>query len=131
MGYYTNFDGEIAITPPLLWSEIKDSPFVQPGPYGTVDRDCMLRVVEETVETEEGTLIRKQAVAVLCTYEDQAKAYSIVEHLQELINLHGKGRSFSGYISAEGEEAGDLWRLTVKNGQAVKVEPRIVWPEEA
>lgn len=129
MGYYTRFDGEIVITPPLPWSEVKDSPFVKAGEYGEVDRDCKLRLVEETVETDEGTLIRKQAVAVVCTYTGQTKAYSIVEHLQELLDLHGEGRTFTGYLSAEGEESADLWRLAVENGRAAKIQPRIVWPD--
>lgn len=131
MGYYTRFGGEIRITPPLPWVEIKTSPFVVTGDYGSVDRDCKLRIVEESVDTDEGTLIRRHADAVVCTYDGQTKAYCIVEHLQELLDLHGEGHTFGGYIEAEGEEAGDLWRLMVKNGRAVKVEPRIVWPDEA
>jgi hypothetical protein len=126
MGYYTSFEGEITITPPLPWRDIKDSPFVD-AEQG--DKDCKLRLVEDTVETDDGTLTRKQAVAVTCTWSGQVKAYRIVEHLQELVDRHGKGRSFIGYIEAEGEDAGDLWRLAVVGGRAVKIQPQIVWPE--
>lgn len=126
MGYYTRHEGEITITPPLPWRDIKDSPFVDAN---QADKHCKLRLVEETVETDDGTLTRKQAVAVTCTWTGQTKAYRIEEHLQELIDLHGKDRTFSGYIEAEGEDAGDLWRLAVVGGRAVRIEPRIVWPE--
>jgi hypothetical protein len=129
MGYYTRFSGEIKIAPPLLWGEIKDSPFVVAGEFGTPDRDCKLRIDAEIVETDEGTLTRKRATAIVCTYDGETKAYRITEHLQELLNLHGKGRTFSGYIEAEREDSGDMWRLAVRDGQAARIEPRIVWPD--
>jgi hypothetical protein len=122
MGYYTRFDGEIRIEPPLTWAEIKRGPGLQ---------DIRLRTVEDTQETDEGRITRVTADAVTPLMEDSYKGYSIVEELQSLVDAHGKNHRFVGYISAEGEEAGDLWRLAVKNGKAVKIEPRIVWPDEA
>lgn len=120
MGYYTRFDGEISIVPPLTWAEIKRGPGLQ---------DIRLRTIEDTQETDEGRITRVTADAVIPLMEDSYKGYSIVEELQALVDAHGKRHAFTGYISAEGEEAGDLWRLAVKDGRAVKVEPRIVWPE--
>jgi hypothetical protein len=39
MGYATRFNGEITITPPIPWGQIKDSPFLpdaaKPEPYLT------------------------------------------------------------------------------------------------
>lgn len=129
MGYYTRFSGAITITPPPPWSEIKGSPFAINGEFGMPDRDCKFRIDVEIVETDEGTLTRKQATAIVCTYDGNTTAHGIVEHLQELLTLHGEGRTFSGYIEAEGEESGDLWRLTVRDGQATKIKPSIVWPD--
>ncbi len=126
--YDTTFTGEITITPPLPWSAIHDSPFV-PDSRGFADRDCKFRLDTATVETDEGTLTRKQAVAVTCTYDNPCGAYDIVEHLQELIDTHGEGRTFAGFIEADGANAGDLWRLAVIDGRAVRVQPRIVWPD--
>jgi hypothetical protein len=129
MGYYTLFEDEISIQPPLAWKEIKDSPFVCHSPRGYVDRDLKLRVVEEDVDSEDGTLMRKYADAVVPVATDSYKGYSTVEHLQELLNTHAKSHSFKGYISATGENSGDLWRLAVVDGKAVKIKPEIVWPE--
>lgn len=120
MGYYTRFEGEISIVPPLTWAEIKKGPGIQ---------DLRLRTVEDVEETDEGRVTRVTADAVIPLMEDSYKGYSIVEELQALADAH-KSHRFTGYISAEGEDAGDLWRLAVKNGKAVKIKPRIVWPDE-
>lgn len=121
MGYYTTFTGEITIVPPLTWAEIKRGPGLE---------DLRLRTVEETTETDEGRVTRVTADAVVPITEDSYKGYRIVEELQALVNAH-KAHRFVGYISAEGEDAGDMWRLTVaaKDRKAVRVKPRIVWPE--
>lgn len=121
MGYYTRFSGEIAILPPLTWTEIKNGPDLQ---------DLHLRIDEDVEETSVGRIIRVMADAVVPVQEDSYKGYGIVEELQALVNAHKSLHHFVGYISAEGEDAGDLWRLAVKDGKAVKVKPRIVWPDE-
>ena len=120
MGYYTRFEGEISIVPPLTWAEIKKGPGLQ---------DLRLRTVEDVEETAEGHVTRVTADAVVPITEDSYKGYSIREELQALAKAH-KSHQFTGYISAEGEDAGDLWRLAVKDGKAVQIRPRIVWPDE-
>lgn len=123
MGYNTSVDGEIRINPPLTWREFKDSPFAGTG------KDVTFRVEEETVTTEDGPLIRRSAVALVPTWEDSYKAYHLVEHVQEVINAF-PGHTFTGRLECEGEENTDLWRVVVRDGRAVKVTPRIVWPDE-
>lgn len=120
MGYYTRFEGEIAIVPPPTWAEIKKGPGLQ---------DLRLRTVEDVEETDEGRITRVTANAVIPLTDDEYKGYSVVEELQALVAAH-KSHEFTGYISAEGEDAGDLWRLAVKDRRAVKITPRIVWPDE-
>ena len=75
MGYYTRVTGELRIEPPLTWAEFKDSPFLQGGPNDDTDYNVCLKTTEETVDTDDGQLVR--------------------------------------------------------DGRAVKIEPRIVWPDEA
>lgn len=129
MGYYTSVDGEIRIEPPLTWAELKDSPF-NPKSTEYDDRmDVKLQVVEETVETDEGSLIRRTAPAIVAARSESYKAYYLVEHVQKLIDSH-PGHAFAGRLECSGEETGDLWRCVVRDGRAVKVEPRIVWPDE-
>ncbi|WP_331445814.1 DUF6205 family protein [Streptomyces xanthochromogenes] len=127
MGYYTTVSGEIRIEPPLKWVEFKDSPF-----YGTdkgSGRDVRLAVTEETVDTDEGQTIRKTAGALEGSWEGGYKAYHLLEHVQEAIKAF-PGHTFAGRLECEGEEAADVWRVVVRDGVAVKVQPRIVWPDE-
>lgn len=127
MGYNTSFTGEITITPPLPWSAINDSPYL-PGEAWDNGMDAKFKVAEETVDTDEGTLIRREAVAVVPVTDDAYKGYDIVDTLQGIVDAH-PGHTFGGYIRAEGEEAGDIWRLAVVDGRATKVTPRIIWPD--
>jgi hypothetical protein len=124
MGYYTNFTGEIAITPPLTNAEIAQHPEFTSG-----DTDVRLRIVEDTTETAEGTLTRRLADAVIPAQEDSYKGYDLIEHLQAVIDAY-PGHTFTGRLNCEGEEAGDLWRAVIRDGRAVRVEPRIIWPDD-
>ena len=128
MGYLTYVEGEITISPEIPWGEVKNSPFL-PGENGWPDRDLALRIQEEVIETHEGTLTRRSAVAVaganLLT-EDRYKAYEIEAHLQELLDCLGNGRTFNGYLEGSGEDSGDMWRLYVRDGKATKVKVQLV-----
>ncbi|MFG1846873.1 DUF6205 family protein [Micromonospora carbonacea] len=128
MGYITRFTGEIAITPPIHWGDIKDSPFLPDNARNRDGRDVMFRIAEAERDTLEGTLIARSAVALAPTWEDEMRGYDIVEHVQQVVDAH-PGHEFTGRLDCEGEEAGDLWRLEVHDRRAVKVTPRIVWPD--
>lgn len=130
MGYYTSVEGAISITPPLAWNEIKDNPFNPKSTQYDDGMDVKLRITEETVDTDEGQLIRRTAATVIPASSESYKAYYLVEHLQKLIDKH-PGHTFTGRLECNGEEAGDLWRCVVRDGRAVKVTPQLVWPEEA
>ncbi|MFJ6215062.1 DUF6205 family protein [Streptomyces sp. NPDC092296] len=127
MGYNTSVDGEISITPPLAWSEFKDSPFAKTRTDSK--HEVRLRIIEETVDTDEGQLTRRTADALLPISGDAFKAYHLVEHVQQAIDAF-PGHEFAGRFECEGENAGDLWRVVIRVGVAVKVEPRIVWPDD-
>jgi hypothetical protein len=126
MGYVTDFTGEITIIPPLSWDEIRDSPW-RPDAAQSQDEDLMFRIAEHAISTIEGSAAIRKAVAVASTWEEEARGYHIVECLQRIADAY-PDRQFVGHISAEGEEAGDMWRLAVVNGRAVKIKPTIVWP---
>ena len=129
MGYYTRVTGEINIQPPLTWNEFKDSPFLPGSPNDKTEYDVRLRADEETVDTDEGQLVRKTASVVLPRWDDSFKAYNLVKHVQAVIDAF-PSHTFTGRLDCEGEEAGDLWRVVVRDDRAVKVTPRIVWPDE-
>ena len=127
MGYTTTVNGEIDITPPLSWQEIKASPFAPNDTHG--DYNVRLRIDETSIDTDDGTLLRRSAPALVPAWEEAFKAYHLVEHVQTAIDAF-PGHLFSGRLECEGEDTGDLWRVVVRDGRAVKVEPRIVWPDE-
>jgi len=129
MGYTTTFDGEITISPAIPWGDIKDSPFLPEN--ATADRngrDLKFRIVEEPVDTPDGRLYRRSAVALVTTWEDEARGYSIVEHLQEAVDAF-PGHTFGGRMDCRGAVSPDMWRLEVHNRKAVKVVPTITWPD--
>lgn len=131
MSYTTRVTGEYAIAPPLTWNEIKNSPFepIGRGAYGAVDIDLTLRIDEETVDTDEGQLVRRSASALVMRHIDEYRARGLVEQVQRCLNLF-PGHTFTGRLECEGEESTGLWRVVIRDGRAVRVEPRLVWPDE-
>lgn len=133
MGYNTRFTGEITIDPPLLWVDVKDSPFLRANARrsgSSNGRDLMFDIETTERDTDEGVLTVRRARALVSTWEDDARGYEIVKHLQEVVDTFPT-RTYGGRIDAEGEESADIWRLKVVNGRAVRFEPEIVWPKES
>jgi hypothetical protein len=128
MGYTTHVEGELTISPPLTWNEFKDSPFYALQQYDA-QRDLMLRVDETEVDTDGGVLTRRTASALVMAWEDEYRAYNLMDHVQEAVTAF-PGHTWSGRLECEGEENTDMWRVVVRDGRAVRVEPRIVWPDE-
>lgn len=126
MGYYTSVRGAIQIVPPLTWAEIKESPFLS-SPDS--EYEVQLQVDSYEQETPEGTLIVRSAAEIVPYSDDSFKAYNIVKHMQALIDRHGAGHTFVGRFDCEGEETGDIWRLEIHDGRAVRITPTINWPD--
>lgn len=126
MSYTTHVTGEFAIEPPLTWPEIKDSPFASDD---WRDSDLLLRVDEEQVNTDDGLLIRCTASALVMREIDEYNARNLITQVQAAVDAF-PGHTFTGRLDCEGEENTDMWRVVVRDGRAVKVTPRIVWPDE-
>lgn len=124
MGYNTTVSGKIRITPPLAWGEIKGSPFLSDD-----DMSVRLDVEVETVDTPDGELLRRTAYELIPATDEAFKAYHLIEHVQQAIDAF-PGHNFTGRLHCEGEEAGDLWRVVIRDGRAAEVRPQIVWPDE-
>jgi len=127
MGYYTSFDGEFVINPPLTWGEVRSSGF-SPDAFEKNELEVKIRVGEQVVDDDEGTRITRTGVALVPAHDDEMRGYNIVEHVQLFIDEH-LGHELIGRLDCRGEETGDLWRLEIQNGRAVQVRPRIVWPD--
>lgn len=129
MGYITHVTGEFTITPPLTWPEFKDSQFAPGNITDSYDPELILRVAEEPVDTDDGPLLRRTATALVMREIDEYRAYNLLAQVQTAVDSF-PGHTFTGRLDCEGEESADLWRVVVREGRAVKVEPRIVWPDE-
>jgi hypothetical protein len=129
MGYITHVRGEFAITPTLTWNEFKDSKFAPHNLESSYNPSLALRVDEDTVDTDEGPLLRRTATALVMRDIDEYRAYSLLEEVQEAVDAF-PGHVFAGRLECEGEENTDIWRVIIRDGRAVRVEPRITWPDE-
>lgn len=131
MSYETSMHGEIEIDPPILWRDIRGSVFL---PENAVKgtrlnrRDIMFLILERTEDTDDGTLTRKEAVALVPTHSSYAG--NIDEHLQEVVDAF-PDHEFRGRIDGEGENNTDMWRLKVVNRRATRFEPTLLWPKES
>lgn len=129
MGYETRVTGAILISPPIPYAVLAGSHFLGLPYRRVVDKDCLLRVVEQVPEGGDGSLVRRVADAIVPAQQGAYSAYNLVDHVQAVIRIFGEGRTFTGRLMCTGEEPGDIWRLEVHDGRAVRVEPRIVWPD--
>jgi hypothetical protein len=125
MGNPTRVSGRITITPPLTWSEFKDSRLLN-GRYD--ESEVMLDVEEETLDTESGQVIRKLATGLVASSEESFNFYDLVEHTQAAIDAF-PGREFGGRLDCDSEDGGP-WRVEVQDGRAVMVEPKLMWPDD-
>jgi hypothetical protein len=131
MSYDITLTGEIQIEPPLIWRDVQDSVFLEINARHRKTGRQLRFVIEETsVETNEGTLIRKEAVALVPTWGNYGSPEMMKKHLQELVDAFPE-QIYTGRIDAEGEESGDMWRLKVVNGVARVFRPDIVWEKES
>jgi hypothetical protein len=125
MGYNTHVTGEFRIEPPLEWPEFKESRFYEGGHRV----DLALRVTEESVDTPNGILVRRQATHLYMIHQDEYRAYHLVEQVQEAVDSF-PGHTWHGRLNCEGEETGDLWRVEISGGSAQRIDPLILWPGE-
>ncbi|MCX4703918.1 DUF6205 family protein [Streptomyces sp. NBC_01373] len=129
MGYTTHVTGEFAIEPSLTWNEFKDSEFAPHNITDSYDPELILRVNETSVDTDDGPLLKRTATALVMREIDEYRAYDLLDQVQKAVDSF-PGHTFIGRLDCEGEQSADLWRVVLRDGRAVKVEPRIVWPDE-
>jgi hypothetical protein len=129
MSYITHVTGKFTITPELPWTEFKDSEF---APHNITDRctpDLELRIAEESVDTDDGPLLRRTATALVMRQIDEYNARNLLTQVQRAVDAF-PGHVLTGRLTCEGEDNADMWRVVVRGGRAVRIEPRIVWPDD-
>jgi len=139
MGYTTTFTGKVTIEPPLDAAEVA---FLKRFSRERYEEPRYPGYYCQWIATEDGTAIE---------WDGAEKFYDSVEWMEYLIqNFLGPGirvtagrtpetaaltvlkrnHILNGVIDANGEEAGDIWRLVVKDNQVSRVEAVITWPGE-
>jgi hypothetical protein len=127
MGYTTHVTGEFAITPPLTYKEFQHSRFAPHQQTSRYNPSLVLRVTEKSLENDEGVFIKKTATDLVMRQIDEYREQGLVEEVQSAVDEF-PGHTFTGYLDCEGDENTDIWRVYVKDGKAIRVEPEIVWP---
>jgi hypothetical protein len=124
MGYAARWTGQISITPPLSWAEIRStrSPGLQ---------DVKLRLDEQVEETPIGQNRIVMADAIVPITGGYYNGYAIEEQIQAVIDAH-PSHEFTGIIEARPEDPdGTPWRYAVQGRRVVRQVPRLVWPDDS
>lgn len=117
MSYDVTTTGQITITPPLTWREIQASPL-----YSTNSYDNDLVITEHVVGVDDGPLTVKTAAAI-----DTRNTWQLADRINAAITA-APGHTWTGHITCQGEEVGDLWRIAIIDGCAGEIRPIITWP---
>jgi hypothetical protein len=113
MGYTTTFDGAITITPPLNEAEKEKADywyFCDDKIEGAPSSYCQWEV------SHKGDSLK---------WDGGEKFYKSLEWMQWIIDQL-PGHQFSGEIIAQGDEAGDVWKIVVKDNKAERKEKQWV-----
>jgi hypothetical protein len=133
MGYISDVSGEIYINEDVKVKHLQNliTSKLAKTLAGKMPLDhCVFVDYEQNFEeVEDFTIVRFTASEIKPT-DSSMKAYGIVAEVQKIVDILGDGYTYSGYIELNGEEPGDLWRIYIRQGKAVEVQPKIVWPEE-
>jgi len=133
MTNYTVAMGEFRIEPPLTWAEFKASPY-RPEQART-EPDVLFEVETTEVDGEQGVMLLHRAVAVHPYAPGRLFGYHVglAETLRKLLVEYGDRHQFTGYFecrTSRDDVQHDWYRLTVRDGEVVRMEPHITWPNE-
>ena len=131
MTTYTQATGEFRIEPPLTWSEFKSSPYRPEAARS--EPDVLFQVETTEIDGDEGVMLLHRAVAVHPYAPGRPFAYHVglAETLRKLLAEYGNRHQFTGFFECretDNDTPSDWYRLTVHNGNVVRIEPHITWP---
>jgi hypothetical protein len=133
MTRYTTATSKIRIEPPLTWSEFKASPYRPEVAQG--EPDVLFEVETSEVDGDDGVMLLHRAVAVRPYAPGKLFAYHVglAETLGKLLDEYGSRHTLTGFFECREISDGvpaDWYRLTVRDGNVVRIEPHITWPNE-
>lgn len=125
MGTLRKIQGEILISPPLNWEEIKKT---REGVL--LDWQVKLVLEEEEVHKEEGVLLVKTCSMIIPYKEEPYKGYDLSKALQEIVKRN-PGHKFDGEFDCWSETLEEPpTRIWVENGVVREEKAVIRWPNE-
>lgn len=123
MGYESHWTGQVHITPPLTWAEIKND-------RSDGFQDLKLRLDEHVENTLTGQVSIVTASVISPLTAGAYSGYDVESELQSVIDAH-PGHEFTGVIEAKPlDPGGTPWRYAVQGRTVVRQEPTTVWPGE-
>lgn len=130
MGYPTDVEGRIVISPPVTGKEIGLRPelFQEEAlnPRGK-SRSAWGDVESTHIDVDGDTLVKRQCSSIRA-YEGDFSPWDLIPNVQEIVDAF-PDREYTGYFECTGSD-GDLWRIAVRDGKAVEIKPTITWPED-
>lgn len=121
MGYASHWTGEVTITPPLTWAEIRNS---------TKLSDLQFRLDETVEDTDIGRTTVTTAVAIGPLDMGTYNGYHVDVELQTVINAY-PSHAFEGAIKAVPEDPdGDPWRYVIRGRRVVRQVPVVEWRDD-
>jgi len=127
MSYNSYLSGSWGITPPLRWSEYRDSDFQRPKRAD----GRWIRFVEKvsTTNTDDGVIEMREATGVVPNCDDRASYHNLEVQLDDLVRSIGPDHTVTGYLIREGEEQGDMTRFSVVDGKLLEEQAELRWPD--
>lgn len=128
MGYVSRLEGEIAITPPLNWREVRSLP----DKYlkERQDNSLVIKLNESVRDTDDGEVIVRSGSMIASGWEDEVRHYHVLEELDEIVKAC-PGHEYCGYLHRYGEDPTDVERYWVADGRARSEVAEVVarWPD--
>lgn len=115
MGYNTEFDGRIELTPPLTAEQVATiQTFSETRHGGDIDRHPGMPAIWcDLTASEDGRSI---------VWNGNEKSYNIPEWMDYLVKTYLRpwGVTANGVLDAYGESRGDVWHLKVENNKVTR-----------
>src|SRR5258708_5446390 len=133
MGSEVNVSGQITIDPPLNHQDVRrarDLGLIEHDdgvPYDG-QRDVWIKVADQVVETDQGTLIKREASAIIPDENDFSHDH-MNDQLAEIVAAF-PDRAYAGFLECSSpDDGGEKWRTAIRDGLVVDLFPVMTWPE--
>lgn len=130
MSYTGSVKGAFTISPPLKWSEIKNSRFyLDDKPDSRDDPGVVLDVERADEETDSGvSIVFTSSVAV--PWRESFDCRNLEGDVQALVvEMAESGRTVQGQMVVSGDWVGDIWRVVADEQGVRKEMARFQWPD--